>query len=538
MSTCRMRRSGACTSSSVARGPGSGHAILIRPRRGVGTPRMTRPRPRVRPPVRARNRPAGADAAALHGHRRQRIRPAAARSAAVARCGAASARGRPPSSTACRASSAGSPKGCSILDDLRRRTHELADFVRDAVAHYGSDPARLVAAGYSNGANIAASVLLLQPRHLPASHPVARAGAGRARPAAVARRARRAHHGRAPRPDRPADRDRAVAGAAGVVRRGRAARVVRRRPRAVAGRPRRFPSMVAGQHGTGPPRVTAHHRQAEGTMDVEYLLGSLLRGVLKGRGTRKRAKGAMRLRAGQSARRRRGSRWCSAGLAYQLFESLTKGKVTAASPAPVPAPPGTAASADSRGIGAAVPLVVPPPLPGPGRRGGRRCRRRCPGRVGGPGLPAVRPHRRTARPDAVRRATGHRRRCPLTCCACIRLTSRPPGPTGSSRRPSRSAILEHARRVGAEPSSWTTCSSPRPLTDILGGVQSAVQRQQLYTDGVRDRAGRRRCDDGGAGISPRGRPRCSVSTRRRSARSSATPPRRFTAASREAGERD
>jgi predicted esterase len=48
-------------------------------------------------------------------------------------------------------------------DDLRRRTLELADFVQAAADHYGIDPGRIVAAGFSNGANIAASLLLLKP---------------------------------------------------------------------------------------------------------------------------------------------------------------------------------------------------------------------------------------------------------------------------------------------------------------------------------------------------------------------------------------
>jgi predicted esterase len=44
--------------------------------------------------------------------------------------------------------------------DLARRTAELARFVRDVAARYGFDAARVVALGYSNGANIAASLLL------------------------------------------------------------------------------------------------------------------------------------------------------------------------------------------------------------------------------------------------------------------------------------------------------------------------------------------------------------------------------------------
>ena len=48
-------------------------------------------------------------------------------------------------------------------EDLVARTHELADFVAAAAAHYGFDPQAVVAVGYSNGANIAASTLLLRP---------------------------------------------------------------------------------------------------------------------------------------------------------------------------------------------------------------------------------------------------------------------------------------------------------------------------------------------------------------------------------------
>ncbi len=46
-------------------------------------------------------------------------------------------------------------------EDVRRRAHELADFLKDAQAAYGlSAP---VAVGFSNGANIAAALLLLRP---------------------------------------------------------------------------------------------------------------------------------------------------------------------------------------------------------------------------------------------------------------------------------------------------------------------------------------------------------------------------------------
>lgn len=57
-------------------------------------------------------------------------------------------------------------EGVFDLDDLRQRTHDLAAFVAAASAAYGFDPQRVIAVGYSNGANIAASLLLLHPQVL------------------------------------------------------------------------------------------------------------------------------------------------------------------------------------------------------------------------------------------------------------------------------------------------------------------------------------------------------------------------------------
>ena len=48
-------------------------------------------------------------------------------------------------------------------EDLIHRTHELADFITAAAKHHGFDAKRVTALGYSNGANIAASLMLLRP---------------------------------------------------------------------------------------------------------------------------------------------------------------------------------------------------------------------------------------------------------------------------------------------------------------------------------------------------------------------------------------
>ncbi len=54
-------------------------------------------------------------------------------------------------------------EGVFDLEDLKTRTNELADFVAAAVRHYNLTADNIVGVGYSNGANIAASMLLLRP---------------------------------------------------------------------------------------------------------------------------------------------------------------------------------------------------------------------------------------------------------------------------------------------------------------------------------------------------------------------------------------
>jgi hypothetical protein len=51
-------------------------------------------------------------------------------------------------------------EGVFDQEDLRVRTAELADFIAEAATEYAFDASRVVALGYSNGANIAASLML------------------------------------------------------------------------------------------------------------------------------------------------------------------------------------------------------------------------------------------------------------------------------------------------------------------------------------------------------------------------------------------
>ena len=60
-------------------------------------------------------------------------------------------------------------EGVFDIEDLKYRTNELADFVKDASNAYDFDMHHVIAVGYSNGANIGASMLLLRPEILSAA---------------------------------------------------------------------------------------------------------------------------------------------------------------------------------------------------------------------------------------------------------------------------------------------------------------------------------------------------------------------------------
>lgn len=60
-------------------------------------------------------------------------------------------------------------EGVFDVDDLKFRTDELSEFIDNARHQYNLRKNKLVAVGYSNGANIAASLILLHPHHLAAA---------------------------------------------------------------------------------------------------------------------------------------------------------------------------------------------------------------------------------------------------------------------------------------------------------------------------------------------------------------------------------
>ncbi|MGH7242908.1 MAG: alpha/beta hydrolase [Phycisphaerales bacterium] len=60
-------------------------------------------------------------------------------------------------------------EGVFDVEDLKQRTHELAEFLVEASEAYRLDQHNITAVGYSNGANLAGGLLLLRPGSLAAA---------------------------------------------------------------------------------------------------------------------------------------------------------------------------------------------------------------------------------------------------------------------------------------------------------------------------------------------------------------------------------
>ena len=183
-------------------------------------------------------------------------------------------------------------------------------------------------------------------------------------------------------------------------------------------------------------------------LDIEGLVGSVLRGALGG--GRKRKHGALSyLAGGRSSFLNASTLLTVAGVAWGLWESAQASNATPVStPAPgappaqglaVPPPIPGSATADT-----GVPLTTPPPLPGAAPASGA-----------------------TAVPPDVLRV--------------LRLTLAAARADGTLEPRERDAILTRARELGAEPLIAAEFDAPRPIAEIVGGVSDPQTRQDLYT---------------------------------------------------------
>jgi uncharacterized membrane protein YebE (DUF533 family) len=185
-------------------------------------------------------------------------------------------------------------------------------------------------------------------------------------------------------------------------------------------------------------------------LDLERLVGSVLKGVLGGR--RKRSRGALRyLTHGNSSLLNAGTLMTLAGVAWGLWETANASTTVAtpASGAPRPAAP-TAGTPST---------VVPPPLPPSA----------APSQVVPPPLPPELQNTATAPappPEIVR---------------VLRLTLSAARADGTLAASEREAILAQARAVGAEAVVRPELDAPRPLAEILAGATDPQLRRDLYT---------------------------------------------------------
>lgn len=186
------------------------------------------------------------------------------------------------------------------------------------------------------------------------------------------------------------------------------------------------------------------------SLDVESLVGSVLRGVLGGR--RKRSRGALRyLTQGRSSLLNASTLLTVAGVAWGLWETASRSSAAAATTAPsvgstpVPAPLQS-------------PSVVPPPLPSSGLA--------APPPLPQSGAPASAAAAATVAPEVIR---------------VLRLTLSAARADGTLAAHEREAILAQARAVGADSLVASELDAPRPLSEIVAGATDAKSRQDLYT---------------------------------------------------------
>ncbi len=195
------------------------------------------------------------------------------------------------------------------------------------------------------------------------------------------------------------------------------------------------------------------------------MLGSIINGALTGR--RKRSKKAKRyLTGGRGSFLNASTLLAVAGVAWGLYETTMKQSTVASSgsPVPPPAPPGGGPSA-------------PPPLPVAGGSS-------APASAGPsvpPPLPGVAPASAPPVPAAAAETSVAGAPIPGAVQRVIRLTVSASRADGTLTDAERSAILDHARGVGAEAVVEDELARPTPLARIVEGVADQATREELYT---------------------------------------------------------
>jgi hypothetical protein len=200
-------------------------------------------------------------------------------------------------------------------------------------------------------------------------------------------------------------------------------------------------------------------------LDIEGLVGGVLQGVLGSRG--KRSHGTLRyLTGGASPFLNASTLMAVAGLAWGLWETAQAQSAVAATPSrpsvPSPGMPATSGltvpppiPTDTSRTSAA--LVTPPPIPGvPTPPAAPVTAGAVPSRVSSPVVP----------PDVLR---------------VLRLTLAAARADGTLEARERDAILARAKEVCAEPLIAAEVDHPQDLGTIVGDVEDARMRQDLYT---------------------------------------------------------
>ena len=163
-------------------------------------------------------------------------------------------------------------------------------------------------------------------------------------------------------------------------------------------------------------------------MDTGQLLSIFLKGAMGSRG-RKRARKAARFLGGNKGFLTASTVLGAAGVAWGIYETMQNQGTATGSAAPPSAPPAP---------GTATTATVPPPLPGTER----------------------------VFPDDVLRV--------------VRLAVSAARADGTLLPAERALILSHAREAGVESVVEIELASPRPLSEIVGGIGEDQRKRDLY----------------------------------------------------------